>query len=231
MTYTARELISNSYKIAGIVARELQWVTGQQAKHGLSLLNKLLAGKSYNEHLIPFFTSTTFNTVIGQEKYVVNNLISVQSLTVSDGNIRYSANNVSRKPYFGSSKSFGYQAIPFDYHVEKDKGGCDVYFHELPAKVYSIEIWGKYSLSEVPSLDFDMSTVYDLGYIDYFEYLLAQRICCDYKITMAPQAAEELNNLKSCVTLISPIDLSPKRRNRFAGNRNYSDRDQVIVGA
>ncbi len=66
-SYLASQLITRSWNLSGIVARELEVVSGQQASDGLYLLNEVLAEKSYDLKLIPYWGRIEFNLVQGQE--------------------------------------------------------------------------------------------------------------------------------------------------------------------
>ncbi|NIV16246.1 MAG: hypothetical protein GWN62_34815, partial [Aliifodinibius sp.] len=77
----ASELVANAWYLSGIVARDLETVSGSQATDGLRLLNDLLSEKRITGRLIPYFTQTSFNAVVGQESYFVNDLIETEDVT------------------------------------------------------------------------------------------------------------------------------------------------------
>ena len=62
-SYLASELVSRSWNLSGIVAREFETVSGQEGSDGLYLLNEVLAEKSYDLKLIPYWGRIEFNLV------------------------------------------------------------------------------------------------------------------------------------------------------------------------
>ena len=79
MSYTARQLVTRSWFLSGIVARRLQSVTGDQATDGLFLLNALLDWKSVDVTLIPYETYFEFPAIPGQESYFIPNLLAIET--------------------------------------------------------------------------------------------------------------------------------------------------------
>src|SRR5260221_8513167 len=105
MSYTAQTLITRSWYLSGIVARNLQVVTGDQITDGLMLLNALLDFKQIETDLIPYFTYKT-NTfcVPGQEVYFIQNCALIQSVTFNIDTIRYPMDYTTQRTYFGSGR-------------------------------------------------------------------------------------------------------------------------------
>ena len=100
MAYTALQLITRSFYLSQVVARDLQTPTGSQISDGLYLLNALLDIKGSDLHLIPYFQETMLTTVQGQEEYFVPNLFYVDSMTFNIGVVRYPMIEMTRKQYF-----------------------------------------------------------------------------------------------------------------------------------
>ena len=66
MAYTAAELVNRAWYLSGIVGRNLETVSGQQATDGLFLLNTLLSFKATDLRLIPYYKRYQFSMVAGQ---------------------------------------------------------------------------------------------------------------------------------------------------------------------
>ena len=103
-------------------------------------------------------------------------------------------NELTRKEYFGTPRVDGLQALPFSYRYERTLGGCNLYMYFVPNQAYLINIWGKFGLSEV-TLDQDLSLTYDLFYIEYLRFALAQYICCEYGQTFPDTCEMKLKQI------------------------------------
>src|ERR1700679_2338430 len=110
MAYTALELITNAYYLSGIVSRQLQTVSGQQISDGLYLLNALLAVKTADKRLIPYYTTYS------------QNLIEIETMSFNLNNVRYAMNNVPRRKYFGQPRVNNIDTLPFSWHMERALG-------------------------------------------------------------------------------------------------------------
>jgi hypothetical protein len=207
MAYTVLKLINNAYYLSGIVARNQQTVTGQQQSDGLDLLNDLLGIKTANNRLIPYFSQYSFNAVIGQETYFIENLIDSETVTFNQQTVRYSMMEQSRKRYFGTARVDNINALPFGWHLERTKGGANLFLYFRPVDTFLIKIMGKFGLVSV-ELDDDLSASYDRFYIVYLKYALAEYLCTDFNIVLPPQTQKKLNEIEQIITDISPIDFS-----------------------
>ena len=212
MVYTARELINEAYYLSGIVARELQSVSGDQAISGLRLLNGLLAVKSINLDMIPYFKEHIITPVTGQEKYFVPNLLKIETVTYNLSTVRFPTIIMGRKDYFGSARPEQITSIPFTCHMEKCVGGANMYFWFQPSSTIGpIKLWAKFGFEKIGSSDEDLSTEFDFFYFEYLRFALAEYICADYNITFQPQSKQKLDELEAQISNISPIDLSMKK--------------------
>lgn len=224
MAYTTTELITRAYYLSQIVSRELEQVSGQQIGDGLVMLNALLSLKSAHTRLIPYYTIYDFNAVAGQEEYFVPNLVACETLTFTLGTVRYSMAPVSRKPYFGSGRVDGIETLPFNWHIERVLGGSNIYLYFIPDAAYPLQVAGKFGFESV-ALGDDLLEVFDLYYIDYLRYRLAKRICSENGIQMQPEALQELKELESQVTDVSPPDLTINKISTLQGQTslNWAD--------
>jgi hypothetical protein len=208
MAYLATQLINEAYYLSGVVARNQQTVTGQQSSDGLRLLNALLAIKTAVGRKVPYYSQYTTNAVIGQEAYLIPNLIDWETVTFNQQTIRYSMVEQSRKAYFGSARVDNIQSLPFNFHIERTKGGATLYLYFVPNSTYPLKITGKFSLTAIATLDTDLEDTLDDFYIEYLRYALADYICNQYNILFQPQSQAKLNEYEEIVTDVSPMDLT-----------------------
>jgi hypothetical protein len=233
MTYTVRTLITKSFYLSGIVSRSVQVITGEQLSDGFELLNELLAAKTADQRLIPYFEEYSFTATIGQEKYFIPRLVLDETATFNIGSVRYSMLTTPRKRYFGSGRVDNITSLPFNWRIERTRGGANLYMYFLPASNYPIKIWGKFGLSEVPLVDdtnipdyeFDLLSVYDMFYVTYLKFALAEYICSDYNIVFQPQSAQKLKELEYTLIDISPKDLTISKMSTMQSDTgiNYAD--------
>lgn len=214
MAVTALDLITRAYYLSQVVSRELQVVSGGQIADGLYLLNALLDFKSTDTRLIPYYVRTTFNAVAGTEKYHIPNLLMVDTLTFNIGQVRYSMNEFTRSQYFAISRVDNIQSLPFSYRVERVLGGADIYLYFVPADNYVMNLSAKYAFTEASLIE-DLSLTYDLYYLEYLRYALAQYICADYGATFPDQSQAKFMEIEKKLMAVSPPDLSVQGQNYF----------------
>lgn len=214
MAYTALQLITRSYYLSQVVARELQTVSGAQVTDGLALLNALLNFKGTDLRLIPYFDRFSFNTVAGQEEYFVNNLLYVDAITFNIGTVRYSMTDMTRKDYFSTPRVDNIQSLPFSYRAERKLGGMRLFFYFVPADVYVMKLSGKFGLTEV-TLSTDLSLIYDGYFIEYLRYALAEYICSDYGATFPDESKMKYMQIEKKLLEVSPADLSIQKKSYF----------------
>lgn len=207
MSYTARQLLTRSFYLSGIVARRLQSVTGDQATDGLFLLNALLDWKSVQIDLIPYWTYYQLPAIPGQETYYIPNLLAVESLTFNIGTVRYPTDFSTRTQYFGSGRVDNISALPSSWYFNRSLGGGTLYIYFLPAGNYPLKLMGKFGLTNV-TLDQDLLSIYDPSYLEYLRYALAQYMCSEYGILFNPESAKILMSLQRTLMDVMPPDLS-----------------------
>jgi hypothetical protein len=215
-SYLASQLISRSWNLSGIVAREFEQVSGQEGSDGLWLLNEVLAEKSYDLKLIPYWGRIEFNLVQGQERYFIPNLFQVETFTFNIGEVRFPTFNAGRKQYFGDGRVDNIQALPFEWHLEREIDGCYFYVYYLPQQQYVAKITGKFALTNV-EMQTNLSKLYDLFYIRYLRYLLAEQMSLEYDITFAEDKKKKLQQIEQKLLYVSPPDFRMKKL-RFLNN-------------
>lgn len=207
MAYTARQLVTRAWYLSGIVARNLQSVSGDQATDGLFLLNALLNWKTIQTDLIPYWTYYEFEAEAGVESYFIENLYAVESLTFNISDVRYAMDYTSRRNYFGSTRVDNISTLPFNWTFNRSVGGGTIYMYFKPGGDYPIKLMGKFGLTNV-TLDTDMEEVYDPSYLEYLRYALAQYMCSEYGILFNPESLKILKAIEHQLIDVSPPDLS-----------------------
>lgn len=206
MAYSVTELITRSYYLSQVVSRQLQTVSGEQFNDALGLLNALLEVKGSDVRLIPYFTRGEFSTVIGQNEYFIPNMVSIETLTFNLGNVQFPMTQIARKDFFGGGMIEHVNSLPFSYHTERILGGMQIYLYFSPGQVLPLKYMAKFGLTDVTATT-DLSLIYDLFYIEYLRYALAEYICSDWGINMPEQAAMKFKEIRKKLMDISPPDL------------------------
>lgn len=224
MTFSAAELITESYYLSSMVARDLEVPTGSQLNDGLGLLNSLLSLKSITGRFIPYYKTYEFDTVAGQDLYLIPNLIMSDVLTFNIGSIRFPTTNVKRKRFFGSGRADGIQSLPVSCNYNRVKGGTEIRLYFVPNIVYPIKIMAKFGLTPV-AYDDDLSLTYDQFYIDYLSYQLARRVCAHNSLSFPPETAAILKEYEQELRDLSPLDLSMQKISTLQRGTtfNYAD--------
>lgn len=220
MAYLASQLITRAYFLSQVLARDLQTISGSEMDDGLYLLNALLDIKFSDLQLIPYYNKFVLNTVQGQETYFIPNLAEADTTVFNIGDVRFSMNELTRKEYFGSPRIDNLQALPFSYRYERTQGGANLNLYFVPNQVYVVTIFGKFALSDVTEFQ-DISLTYDLFYIEYLRFALAQYICCEYGQTFPDQANMKYKEIVKKLKSISPADLSITKRSFFTTNTAF----------
>lgn len=220
-SYLASELISRSWNLSGIVARQFETVSGQETSDGLYLFNEVLAEKSYDLKLIPYWGRIEFNLVQGQERYYIPNLYQVETFTFNIGTVRFPTFNAGRKQYFGDGRVDDIQALPFEWHLERELDGCYFYVYYLPQQTFVAKITGKFALTNV-ELQTNLSKLYDLFYIRYLRFLTAQAMCLEYDIEFPQDKLKKLQQIEQKLLYVSPPDLQMKKLSFMNKNQPFN---------
>ncbi len=207
MAYTTLQLINNAYYESGIVSRGFETVGGQQAQDGLQFLNDLIADKTIENGLIPYYQEYDFNAVTGQEKYFIEDLISIDTFVFYIDTVRYQTENRARREYFGTSRADNIQSLPGSWHMERCFQGANLYIYFKPNQAFPLTIWGQFRLQQVV-INQDLSLTLDRFYINYLKSDLAVRLCAEYNYTVPSGVAKALANYEDTISKKSgPMDL------------------------
>jgi hypothetical protein len=231
MPYSVKKLITRAYYLSGIVSQSLQSVTGSQLSEGLDALNEVLSVNNIHGELIPYFHEEQFDLAAGQEKYSIDKLIHIETLTFNIGVVRYETSKKGRLAYFASARADNVKTLPFTWHLERRLGGCDIYFYPLPDKDYTVTLWGKFArdLFTENDYDFDLDSIYEPYYIQYLKYAVASHLCHDFNIQFSPDKQRELETLEGKLNPVSPMDLHTKKISSL-GRRGGLGWGQINIG-
>jgi hypothetical protein len=235
MAYTAQKLVTRSWFLSGIVARNLQYPTGDQITDGLQMLNDLLNFKQIETDLIPYWQYITFDAVQNQEYYFLPYVAEIETSTFNVGVVRYPMVPTSRTNYFGSSRVDNIYTLPFSYNYERGVGGGTLGMYFIPDQDYVIKCKAKIFLFDV-SLSTDLQDVtasfsnpydidnyttytfinnsiqgYDTAYIEYLRYALARYMCSEYGVEFNPQSERIFQSYQRKLMYMDPPDLSMKK--------------------
>lgn len=222
MPYTAEELITRSWFLSGIVARNLQVPTGDQIYDGLRMLNDLLNFKQIETDLIPYWTYIELPLVANQEYYFLPYVAAIESATFNIDVVRYPMDYVSRRNYYGSSRVDNISTLPFSWNYNRALGGGNMALYFKPESNYPMKMMVKLFLVDV-TLQTDLTNIseivpytfinsanqgLDTSYIEYLRYALAQYICSEYGLLFNPESEKILTSYKRKLMWESPPDLS-----------------------
>lgn len=216
----AGELVNRAYNLSGIVARDLDQVQGgvsSQGADGIFWLNQLLAEKMSDGNYLPFYTHYNFNAVIGQQEYLLPNMVSVDCITFYIGATRYSMNPNNRRRYWGESRQDNIESLPYQFYYEKTVGGINVFFYFLPQSTYPMIATGLVGLpSVIESTNLD--TTLDQYYQLYLMFELAEYLCMWNQISLPPATQKRLDEFRSKLYNINPLDVTLEKQSLLSGN-------------
>lgn len=224
MAYTAQTLITKAWYLSGILSRGLETISQEQISDGLDYLNATLDIATSQNNLLPYYSEYEFTAVIGQEKYFIPDLVSIETLTFNIGEVRYSILEAGREKYFATGRVDNITSLPYQWHLERKVGGGDLYIYFLPQQAYPMKLWGNFKLQNVV-LNTDMSLSYEGFYLIYLRYKLAQFLCEYNNVAFPIVHAKTLASMEESMGNVSPIDLTMQKLSMFQPGApfNYAD--------
>jgi hypothetical protein len=222
MPYLAQDLITRSWFLSGIIARNLQVPTGDQIFDGLQMLNDLLNFKQIETDLIPYWTYIELPLVANQEYYFLPYVAAIESATFNLDVVRYPMDYVSRRNYYGSSRVDNISTLPFSWNYNRALGGGNMALYFKPESNYPMKMMVKLFLVDV-TLTTDLTNIseivpyafvnsanqgLDTAYIEYLRYALARYFCSEYGILFNPESEKILMSYQRKLMYESPPDLS-----------------------
>ncbi len=229
MAYTTLQLINEAYYSSGVVSREFETVSGDQAQDGLNWLNDLIGDKTVDNRLIPYYETQDITAVIGQETYFITDCIDIETFVFYIDSVRYSTTKKDRAQYFGESRADNIQSLPGSWHFERAYGGGNLYIYFKPDVAYPLTIWGLFRLSEV-TINQDLSLTLDRFYINLLKFELADRICTEFNFIVPSGVAKEVARYRHLIAKKSArIDLRMQKESSL-GRRGGINYGQVNIG-
>ena len=244
MAYTAQQLVTRSWFLSGIVARNLQTPAGDQINDGLQMLNDLLNFKQIETDLIPYWQYITFNCIPTQEFYYLPYIAAIETATFNLDVVRYPMSSTSRTNYYGSSRVDNISTLPFSWNFDRGVGGGNFAMYFKPDNTYPVKLMAKIFLTDV-TLQTDLTNVtssltnpnnipnftaytfinssvqgYDTAYIEYLRYSLAAFMCSEYGVNFNPESAAILKSYSRKLMYESPPDLSNKKLSILGADRS-----------
>jgi hypothetical protein len=204
MAYTTNQLISSAFYASGVVSREFETVSGSQIGDGLMWLNNIITEKTVDEGMIPYETTYNANFVVGQETYVIPNLIQIDTLVFFLDQVRYAMQYEQRNAYFGSSRVENIQTLPFEWYFERQLGGGNLHIYFKPDQNYPMQIHGIFRLPSV-TLGQDLSLTLDEFYTTYLHFALTDRICAEFSYDTPPNIVRQLGKYEAFINKKSRV--------------------------
>ena len=216
------ELLNRALVLSGIIARDLEQVTGSEGPDALFWLNLALAEKSIDGVHIPYYGYQSFFTIIGQEVYFLADLITVpDAVTFNIGTVRYSMQRDNRMYYFGSARVDDIESLPVHYYSEKVDGGTNFNLYFIPNAVYEVKVKGKYALANVTT-DTELDGIVDKYYQLFLMFELAEYMCLWYKITLPPKTQDKLDSLRYKIADLNQMDLTLTKKSTLTRGPDLS---------
>ncbi len=220
--YTALNLITDSYYLSQVLSEELETISGYESTRGLTLLNDFLAVKTSDSRMIPYTTVYDMDLETGEELYYIPNLVKVDSFTFFINTVRFASQELTQNQYFASPRVNDIVSLPFSWNQQRVLDGTNIRVYFSPQADYTVQIVGKFSLTEIPTLQFDFSAIYERFYIVYIKYGLAIYICNFYNQSVSPDLMREYKSLEARVLGITPMDLSLNKVSSFSSKSPYN---------
>lgn len=217
----ARKLISDSYFISGIVARDFETVSGSQVTDALDIINDIISEKSLSGEGIPYYSHLLLPLISGQEDYFVSGLIETEVVTYQLRNVRYTMIQATRNGYFNQARTLDTPSLPYTFYPEREKGGTRLYFYFLPTPNLTAEITGRFSLSEL-ALDTELNDIFDRFYISYLKYELAYRLANFFGYPFSPEDEKTRRKLEKKINRVTGIDTSIRKTSSFPSIPNWN---------
>lgn len=221
MPYSAEALITKAYYTANIVSRDFETVTGSQISDGLDLLNALLAVKSADKRLIPYYTYSEIALTVNVGDYFIPNLVEVDPITFNIGPVRFPMQRMNRREFFGAPRVDDINSLPFSWEFEREKGGGRIRIYFLPSENFPLKFMGKYALNNV-TLFQDLSLTLDNFYIEYLRYALADYLCEFNGLSLTPNSVSRLKELENIIMDVSPIDFTLEVVSSLSGSHGMN---------
>jgi hypothetical protein len=214
----AAQAITMAYQLANIRSIELQDVSEGDTSIGLAQLNFVLDFPSIRGNLLPYYSHTTFNTIVNQPIYLQPGLIQLDTLTFNladNSDVRLPMVRDTRRQFYSCARVDNVNSLPYHYCADRVPGGMRIDLYFYPADVYVMKIDGRYALGQV-STPSDVLML-DMFYIEYIIYELADRLSSLFETILVPNTKERLMMLREQINNLAGQDLSINKISLFKG--------------
>lgn len=218
MVYLASALITKAYTTSGITSADIGDAPDDgQIDDGLTLLNEILSEIGINGKLLPYTTQYNVAAVVGQETYLIPNLIQWQAMTFAINTVRYSLTYQGRTNYFASPRANNITSLSTDFTFERTNGGSNLSIYFLPDQNYPLTVTGLFGFNSV-LLNTDMTPLCDNFYLKYLRLVLAQSLCAFNLISLPTQSAQQLQDITQTLSTMNTPDMTMKKTSLFGTN-------------
>lgn len=215
MTTTSLQVITDAYYLSNVVSQQFQSLTGYQANQGLRLLNQILADKTIQPGLVPFFEKYDFDLVTGQQDYFIPNLIDGQTFTYFVDQNRFPAWEIGRQDMFGTFLPNGANTLPTFWHFEVRLGGSTLSLMLPPDRDYPAQIYGKFSFQNV-TINQNLELGMNGYYIGFLTFDLARRLAMTNSRPVSDDVQSEWQRYVDAITAnTATIDFSYQKKSQF----------------
>ena len=191
MAYTVEQVASGAYFLAGVVVRNFQTASGEQTNLGIDWLNDIIADKTIDSGMIPYYSEIQFTAIPGQANYYFPNLIEISTCVFYINTVRYAMTQANRRSFRGDPRAENIKSLPFNYMLERQLGGAMLSLYFTPVQHFPMTIWGLFRMQQV-KLNQDLELTLDRFYINYLKYKLAERICQEYNYAVPEGVIRQL---------------------------------------
>ncbi len=213
----AVEVINRALVLSGLVSRGLQQASGEQGKDGLFWLNQLLAEKSADGRLLPYYGHVEVTAVPGEEIAFFEGMVTADVFTFNIGAVRYPVKCTNRNRYFGEARAENVSSLPYEWYWERVPGGINIYLYFKPASEYPLKLTGLVGFSPV-TFDTELTPIMDSFYQNFLMFELAESLCVWSKVSLPPLTAEKLVRLRAQNTDINPKDYAQEKISLFGSD-------------
>lgn len=218
----ARQIITLAFYRSKLVNRQLEGVTGEKVYDGLTELNLILQEKSVNQNEIPYRGRQTFPAVVGQESYLVEDLVDLESVTfLLDGNVRWPLRKATFFDYFSVGRPQDIKSLMYHYYPERENGGTRIYFYFLPDKPYPITVIGRFRFDTV-TLDTELDSLVERFFQSYLIWALASRMRAVYSQSPDAYIENKVAELEANLKKINPPDFSYQPINTISSQAGFN---------
>jgi hypothetical protein len=199
MAYTTNALAQGAFFLSGVIGRDFQEASPEQINLGIDFLNDILADKTIDTAMIPYYSKIDFTAIPAQPDYYFPNLIQVETCFFFINTVRYAMTQINRRSFRGDPRAENIQSLPFNYMVERQLGGAMLSIYFEAEQAYPMQLWGLFRLAQVV-YNQDLEQSLDRFYINYLKYKTAERICQEFNYDVPPGVIRQLGEYDNYIS-------------------------------